>query len=220
MIFRLTFFISLLILVACKTTSINRPDTFFSITKTSADEYNSVIELKYLVRDTLNYNTKNHIIKLPLQLKWKPYAIFKDTLFNSDDERVRRFEYLGQYKYLGFYLVQASFWEHSEKYLVNKYTGEKTTVWDEPKLSPRRKYFADILGYGMDGEPVGVQIWKITVDENGGFKLSNIVEINQQLWTPVDFVWANDNSLILKINTIQLDHPPSKNFDYLKIRLP
>jgi hypothetical protein len=130
---------------------------------------------------------------------------------------------LGQYKNLGFFLVEGLFYERYECYLIDKKTGRKTTIWNKPKLSPSSKYFANLsVPYGYAGDPNGIQIWKI--EESYRIDLSKYLELDQQIWCPIDFVWETDNSLLLKVVPIDKfwesnDEVNETDYYYLRINL-
>jgi hypothetical protein len=151
---------------------------------------------------------------------YPPSVIFKDTLVDVGETEEELFQYLGYFPDLEYYLVSGSFWEHSECYLINKETGRKTTTWNRPNPSPTSKYFANIsIPYGLEGVENGIQIWKVETNQN---YLSKYLELDQQIWVPLDFVWENDNSIILKVTPVskyltENGQPNYTDFYYLKL---
>jgi hypothetical protein len=153
-----------------------------------------------LLEDTLVFMKKNGVITLPLRLTEIPSVIFTDSLVDGDEAH-REFDYLGQYPNLDMYLVSGSFWEHYECYLIDKKTGMITVVWTQPQVSPSSEYLANLsMPYGLEGVPNGLQIWKYNQNEK---KLTNWLEIDQQVWAPVDFVWENQKSILLKVYSVE-----------------
>ncbi|GAB1447177.1 hypothetical protein MASR2M44_01680 [Bacteroidota bacterium] len=81
--------------------------------------------------------------------------------------------------------------------------------------------------YGLEGEPNGIQIWHIdtTKSESGeALSIQKYLEIDQQICAPDDFYWESDQSLILKVATVESylnesGQPNEKDFYYLRLRL-
>lgn len=198
----------------------------FSFTKTTIEDFTKA-KIKYndkLVPDSLIIKKVNGTLELPLHRPhYPPSVVFKDTFVDIGETEERVFQYLGHFPDLDYYLVSVTFWEHYECYLINKKTGRKTTTWNRPFLSPTSKYFANLsVPYGLEGVPNGVQIWNI--ERSYQIYLSSYFELNQQIWVPVDFVWETDNSLILKVSTVdkylsENGQPNSTDFYYLRLTL-
>jgi hypothetical protein len=200
----------------------------FSVTKTTVDDFNKA---KNSFKDNTLYDTQafkkiNGEIKLPVDEKWQPFAIFKDTLLNTDDSGIRQYEYVGQFDKIGFYIVNGSFWEHNEYYLIDKRTGRQTTTWSTPIISPNEKYIANLsMAYGLEGVPNGIQIWRIDRHKENEVEPITIVkhlELDQQIWAPDDFAWETDNSIILKVASVENylnenGHPNQNDFYYLRL---
>lgn len=171
-----------------------------------------------LIEDTLQITKINGVITLPMRKTEIPSIIFTDSLV--DGEELREFDYLGHYPNLDMYLVSGSFWEHYECYLVNKKTGEISVIWNEPIISPSSEYLANLsLPYGLEGVPNGTQIWKYNQNEK---KLTNWLEIDQQVWAPEDVVWETEKTLLLKVfsvDKIWKSKGEIKNNDYYYLRL-
>jgi hypothetical protein len=166
-----------------------------NVTKTIFDNAKAKHQTK-LVRDTLTIKKVNG--KIELLTTSKKNIIFKDTLVEVGDPNEREYEYIGQFKKAGFYLVYVRFWESGESYLINKKTGEQNILWYFPELSPQSTFFANTsLPYGLDGGQNGLQIWKI--DKTNHDKLIKYFEIDQNKWIPFDLCWESDNTIILKV---------------------
>lgn len=202
----------------------------FSITRATVDDFNNAkkIFVDKTLYDTITFKKVNGEIKLPVDEKWKPFVVFKDTLLNTEELGVRQYYYVGQFEKIGFYIVGGSFWEHSEYYLIDKRTGRQIITWSSPAISPTDKFIANLsMGYGLEGQPNGIQIWRIDKQENNQaepFSLSKYLELNQQIWAPDDFVWEADNSIILKVAAVEKymnenGQPSPTDFYYLRIKI-
>ena len=171
-----------------------------------------------LIEDTLQIMKINGVITLPIRKTEIPSIIFTDSLV--DGEEHREFDYLGHYPNLDMYLVSGSFWEHYECYLVNKKTGEISVIWNEPIISPSSEYLANLsLPYGLEGVPNGIQIWKYNQNEK---KLTNWLELDQQIWAPEDLVWENDQTILLKVFSVDKfweSHGALQDKDFYYLRL-
>jgi len=198
----------------------------FSITKSSLKDYVKAVKTykDQLIQDTVMFKKENGILELPLiQPHYPPSVIFTDTLIEDEEAfEGREYNYLGQYKKIGFFLVEGRFYEHYECYLIDKRIGIVTIIWDKPKLSPSSKYFANISKLQIfDGVPSGIQIWKIDTSHN--VELSKYLELDQRIWFPIDFVWETDNSLILKVVSInkfwESEELTNEDYYYLRINL-
>lgn len=201
----------------------------FSITKATAEDFlkaKKAYKDKILI-DTTTFNKANGEIKLPIKECWEPFVIFRDTLLNTDDTGIREYRYLGQFDKLGFYIVSGLFWEHYECYLINKTNGRKTTLWNNPILSPHNKFIANLsMPYGLEGIPNGVQVWRVDRKDNNEFEpvITKYLELDQQIWAPDDFVWETDYSLLLKITSVENymnegRQPNQKDFYYIRLRI-
>jgi hypothetical protein len=198
----------------------------FSVTNACFDDFSKAVRAykDKFIPDTTVIKKTNRVLKIPLvQPHYPPSITFTDTLEDVGETDERTYKYLGQFKELGVYLVEGVFWEHYECYLIDKKTGWKTTVWNKPKLSPSSKYFANLsMSYGLEGVPNGIQIWKIAVA--GQELISKYFELDQQIWVPYDFIWETDNSLILKVASVDKfwsanGEVNDKDFSYLRIKL-
>lgn len=197
----------------------------FSVSKVTKDDF---LKAKVKYKDQILYDTIVHrkakaTIRLPIEEKWKPFVIFTDTLTDTDNTNIRQYHYLGQFKKIEFYIVEGNFWEHYDCYLIDKRTGKMTTMWNIPTISPDSKFLADIAPSGLEGDPVGLQIWNIVNNENNQVEpiaIEKYLELNEQIWEPADFVWNTRNSLILKVSKIDNNsNDKIKSFYYLQVKL-
>ncbi|MDQ4139316.1 MAG: hypothetical protein M3142_02215, partial [Bacteroidota bacterium] len=153
-----------------------------------------------------------------------PMESFRDTLLNENDPEIREYRYLGQNQQLNQYLVAGSFYEGFETYLVDKTTGKITPTWTEPIVSPDQKYLANVsLATVMEGEPTGVQVWKVT-GQNNSPSIENLLELEQQDWIPFELQWESPQSIIIKMiptekyEQLQAE-PKEDDFSYLRLRI-
>ncbi len=196
----------------------------FSISKATIEDYTKA-KNNYkdkFIEDTLNIIKVNGVTEIPLNRPhYPPFVIFKDTLVGIGETEEREYQYLGHFPDLDNYLVSGTFWEHYECYLIDKETGDITTTWNRPFLSPNSKYFANLsMAYGLEGVPNGIQIWKVGSQNN----LSKYLELDQQVWVAEEFFWETDNSLILKVAIIEKylnesGQPNEEDFYYLRLQL-
>ncbi len=196
----------------------------YSITKATADDFNKA--KKAFINKTDYYTKKikkvNGKIILPVEEK---LVSFTDTLLDTDNSDIRQYEYIGQFSEIGFYIIKGVFWEHLEYYLIDTRTGKQTTIWNSPSLSPNNKFIANLsMPYGFEGVPNGIQVWRIEKNIDylkGSNSVSNYLEIDQQIWTPLDFVWDSDNAIILKVIDIEkfVKNPEQTNNNAYFIRM-
>jgi hypothetical protein len=199
--------------------------TFLITEATESDFINA--QKKYA--DKISYDTTKNKkiegkIKLSIDNQSNPWTIFRDTLSESDEASVEQYEYLGQFKNIGVYIVRGSFYESYEYYLIDNKTGNKITIWGPPKASPTDKFIANLsINYGMEGEPNGIQIWMLDKN-NPSNPISKLIEIDQEVWVPDSFIWETDNSLILKVITVDKymnlegKHDP-KDYYFLRLKI-
>lgn len=176
------------------------------------------------IQDTLNVRKVNGVTEVHLHRPhYPPSVIFKDTLVGFGETEERQYHYLGHFPDLDNYLVLGTFWEHYECYLIDKENGSKTTTWNRPFISPSSRYFANLsMAYGLEGIPNGIQIWKVETSNQN--YLSKYLELDQQIWAPDDLVWETDNSLILKVVSVDKYWETNGQFNsndyyYLRLRL-
>ncbi|GAB1447168.1 hypothetical protein MASR2M44_01590 [Bacteroidota bacterium] len=202
----------------------------YTITRASLEDFTRAQKsfIDAIQYDTLNYQKVKGEIKLPLSGKSSEFVRFTDSLVGTDNAAMREFHYQGQLSKIGHYLVLGSFWEHAEFYLINKQNGKSITLWGAPALSPNRKFVANSSAlYGLEGEPNGIQIWRIdnSKSESGeALSIQKHLEIDQQMWAPDDFYWESDQSLIVKVAPVESylnesGQPNEKDFYYLRLLL-
>ena len=202
----------------------------FSITETTAEEF-ELATSKFkdkTVYDSATFKKKDGEINLPVERKWKPFVTYRDTLLETDETEIREYKYIGQFEDIGYYIVGGSFWEHYECYLIDKRTGRQTTIWNTPTISPNDKFIANLsMAYGLEGVPNGIQVWSIDRNENNQVEpisINKYLELDQLIWVPEEFVWETDNSLILKVISVEKfmessGQPKQSEYYFLKLKL-
>ena len=83
------------------------------------------------------------------------------------------------------------------------------------------------MAYGLEGVPNGLQIWNIERQENNQIEpvtIQKYLELDQLIWVPDDFVWETDNSLILKVASVEKyinesGQQHNGDFYYLRLKL-
>ena len=202
----------------------------FSINKATFDDFaKAKINFKdKTLYDTTTYKKKDGIIKLPIDEKWQPFVIYSDTLVNTDEGGIREYKYLGQFDNIGLYIVEGIFYEHSECYLINKRIGNQITIWNEPIITTDEKFIANLsMPFGLEGVPNGLQIWRIDrhkENEVEPISISKYLELDQQIWVPNDLVWETDNSLLIRVVSVdkfwnKTGQVNDKDYYYLRIKL-
>lgn len=171
----------------------------YILTEASGYDYQKAKEYynDRILYDTTEIHKINGQFKLPFYNNTS-FITFTDTLQNTDSEDMRRFDYIGQFEDIGIYIVEGNFWEHYECYLIDQLTGEQTTIWNTPKLSPNSKYISNLsMSYGLEGVENGLQIWEIKSNKDHR-TINSKIAIDQDMWIPIDLVWEENKSLILK----------------------
>ena len=100
-------------------------------------------------------------------------------------------------------------------------------MWNKPILSPHNNFIANLsIPYGLEGTPNGVQVWRVDRQHNNELEpvISKYLELDQQIWAPVDFAWETDYSLLLKITPVENfmnegRQPSQKDFYYTRLRI-
>ena len=154
---------------------------------------------------------KNNAIDLVLANNKK--ITFTNIKEGSDETETKEYKYVGQSSQPDYFVINAKYWEGSEFFLVNKQNGRIDTLWNSPLFSPELKYIAcQSEMYGMDGVPNGIQIFSVR-----NSSLEKIVAIDQQEWVPLEVVWENEKSLIIKANNPEDYLKKVDHFIYLKV---
>jgi hypothetical protein len=172
-------------------------DDFMNAKKTYSDNI--------IFDSTLSKKTSG-VLKLPIENKTKPFVTFTDTIDPPYGIKSREYEYAGELKRTGFYIVDGNFYEYYQCYLVDGNSGNLTTLWQKPYVSPNDKFIADFSSYGIASLPCGFQIWHLdnsAKDSTGSVLITKYFELYEDVYTPLDIVWESDDSFILKIADIE-----------------
>ncbi|MBC7381857.1 MAG: hypothetical protein H7296_02555 [Bacteroidia bacterium] len=207
------------------TVSPNNPNIpTFCIEKVSKEVFVSAkkIYVEKLLKDTSSHKKQNGQFKLTLTSSAGAYKTFQDSIAGAEDENRKEFRYLGQFKEIDFYIVSVTYWEHSEILLIDKMSGNNYSTWSVPGLSPDNKRMAAILPFGLEGEPIGIQI--LSINRANLTQIEKLIEIDQKLWEPKDFVWENNHSILLKVTELIKPFKGNENkrdnvFSYLRLRI-
>lgn len=197
--------------------NLQKQEMTFSLEIVTQEIYEAVKNkhIDKLLRDSIA--KEDGILKLPLIPN--SHKIFRDVNKGDEDENIREYNYIGQFKEIKFYVISAVYWEHSEIFLVDKNNGELYSLWSYPFLSPDNKKIASILSYGLEGEPVGMQILSI---KDNYFRIDKYIEFDQRLWNPLEMFWESDNSIILKVENfpnLTNETESSISYNYLRLNL-
>jgi len=185
-----------------KATALHDSLPSFSITNASAADFLKA-EKSYknkILYDTARVKKINGVIKLPIGKKGQSFMRYADTLpFN---EGYKKYQYIGQFESIGYYILEYCFNEECGVYLVSKNSGTQTAIWNTPYISPNNKFIANLSWeYHFEGNKVGIQIWKVGKTRYSGMdsiSVSDYLELKQLIWIPLSFAWETNNSLIIK----------------------
>ncbi len=215
------FIIFLLLVCGCcihynsNTKEINQ----FSIIPISVEEYNTFHKNK-----ERNLLDTNKIKKINGKIK---IVGIDSTLSLKDDSMSEEFhinyEYLGYYEIINRHLVQTVYSEGLKFSLIDAKI-KIIEIWNIPIFSEDNKYFACIKPYGIEGEEIGFQIWKIqnNLDDNSrtNIKIDKIIELSQMQFSPVECFWR-DEFLYVKGESLEIqfyDNPTKTVEQYWKLQ--
>ena len=180
-------------------------------------------EVNKLTIDTNIIKKKNGELVLTIGKEGKAHRVFVDnTDGGPEDIKMKEHYYFGQFKDINCYVVGIGYWEHFEVLLIDRETGLNQTFWSTPSLSPNNKNLAAILSAGLEGNPVGIQVF--SYDSSTYYKFDKILEINQMVWDPVEFYWYGNEALVLKVmritnESININTLADTSFGYIRIRI-
>jgi hypothetical protein len=153
---------------------------------------------------------ENGTIKIPNKNISGTFVTFTDDT-RPEENKINN-EYQGYYPSIKKHLIRTQYYEGSRTILIGEYNN-KTTIWGAPNFSKDGEYFFAYKSYGLEGEPVGLQIW--AVDKNtyspDHFGLKKIFELNQLLFNPLEFKWDIDNSILIKGQVLKNHWYPTKD---------
>ncbi|WP_192822274.1 hypothetical protein [Rufibacter sp. LB8] len=138
--------------------------------------------------------------------------IYRDRVVPDIEEEDITHEYKGYYKTIESHLLRTIFYEAVEWQFISR-TGTKTQIWDTPIFSPDGKYFMCYLTYGLESEPLGLQIWKVEEsqsDPDKPLELMKILELNQLLFNPLECFWTKERSIVMKAEKMKDQYYPEQ----------
>ncbi|PSR52300.1 hypothetical protein AHMF7605_01565 [Adhaeribacter arboris] len=148
--------------------------------------------------------------------------VFQDKIYPNNEEADIIHQYKGYYKIIDRHLLVTLYYEHDEYNLISK-RGTKTPIWSAPKFSKDGQYFFCFRPYGLEGEPVGLQVWRIKKDQGDSFdpiELVKILELDQLMFNPIECLWDRDGDLLIKAEKMEdnfFPKEPSEEY-YLKLK--
>lgn len=150
------------------------------------------------------------------------FLVFLDKTFPDNEEADITFQYGGYYKKIDRHLLVTQHYEHNEYNLISN-KGTKTPVWNEPQFTKDGQYFFCLRPYGLEGEPVGLQIWRIKKDQSDSFdpiELVKILELDQLLFNPKECLWNKQGDLVIKAGKLKDNFYPKEPSEeyYLKLK--
>jgi hypothetical protein len=173
--------------------------------------------------DTTSIQKHNGQIKLLIHNGDKDSTLmYKDKKNPNNEEADITYNYLGYYKHIDKYLLESVYYEGADYDLISR-DGSKTNIWSNPIFSNDNDYFACIKPYGLEGEAVGIQIWKIKSDlmnSTDTIQFDKVLELNQLLFNPVDCRWDIDGSLLIQAEKMKDNFYPKDPIEtyYLKLK--
>ena len=194
------------------------------------DDILSFNEIDKIEFDNVNFNNipsiqtniikkENGKIRIPNKHRSGSFTEFVDDT-RIEENKVDNI-YHGFYKHLKRHLIETNYYEGSKFTLIGQYKNQ-TEIWSLPIFSTDNKYFFTFKPYGLEGEPVGLQIWEV---DTSGYKYTNrvelkmIFELNQLIFSPEELKWDKDNSILIKGQPIENHFLPNNNSDIKYWRL-
>lgn len=175
----------------------NELSKFFDIQLIDRDTYlsNRKSAVNFLLYDSASLIKKNGALRLPLE---KGMLTLTDNIVDND--KLKEYRYIGQFKALNMYLVQGVFWEDWSYILYDKNNGREVQSFiGVPYLSTDFKYIACIEVDSVEG--VGnLSLYAISENEVTKKKyIDPIVEMYVKSWVPYtatdNIYWGTDGYL-------------------------
>jgi hypothetical protein len=177
----------------------NESDTLniSSIEKIDEAAYNNAVRSgdKDFANDSTVIRKVDGAIILPVRSS-KKFRIFIDHNDTNDIGASKTNYYLGYNNYLNSYLIETETYEFMEYYLVPIDGSPEFLIYGIPKISPDKKFIANILDNGLGGMPVGFEVRAIS-KAGGQFHYTNYC-LYQSAWHPLDLTWTEDNAILIK----------------------
>lgn len=170
---------------------------FFEIELIDRDIYlaNRNTSINYLLYDSLSFQKKDGVIKLPLD---KGELDLIDNL--ADGDKHKEYKYMGQIKALDMYLVQGTFWEDWSYILYDKKRGREVQSFiGIPYLSADMQYIMCLEIDSFEGV-ANISLYAISENEKTKQKyIDPVVEMYVKSWIPYtlkdEIYWGSDGSL-------------------------
>lgn len=120
------------------------------------------------------------------------------------------------FKDFGFYSVEVGYYEGGVYNLINYFTGKETKLVGRPYFSQNGKY---ILSVNSDLEagynPNGFELY-----ENNKGTLELLGKYEPREWGPVSVKWIDDNTAIMRVNTMEVVQGQMKDFEsYVELKI-
>lgn len=174
--------------------------------------------------DTALIKKTNGKITLPIEVytHGDSSLVFQDKIYPDNEEADTTFQYRGYYKKVNRHLLVTQYYEHDEYNLISN-KGTQTLIWNEPQFSKNGQYFFCFRPYGLEGEPVGLQIWRVKEDQGDSFdpiELVKVLELDQLMFNPIECLWDKNGDLFIKAEKMDnnfYSKEPSEEY-YLKLK--
>lgn len=128
------------------------------------------------------------------------------------------FDFHGFNSQSNLYILERHYWEGHEFLLIDKSNQIQFSIWNMPIFSPNHRKLvckSDLPGYAWT--PNGYQLWEL----DSSNEWTKTKEINQDVWTPIEIRWIDNENLLIKTVKVQeyLNDPTLKNapYEYQKI---
>ena len=202
-----------------KAKSTSGDNCMLTIEKVSEQEY---LQVKNKYHNSITIDSSIHkvdsTIEIPIKIGGS--KSFADKNKGVEDEGRIEFKYIGRQNTIDISIIDVGYWEDGKTIIVDNQNGETFDFWSEPKISPDNKKLATFLECGLEGNPVGIQIWQ--VQPNKYYKLDKLIEINQTQWDPKEICWDDNNNLFVQATSFPLFEQTKGNTIstfYLKIKI-
>jgi hypothetical protein len=170
-------------------------NSLLTIEKVTEQEYLQV-KKNYQNSITVDSSIKKVDSLINIPLKIGSYKSFKDKIKGEEDEGRVEFKYIGRQNSIDISILEVGYWEGGHAIIVDNQNGETFDFWSVPIISSDNKKLATYLESGLEGYPVGIQIWH--VQQSKYYKLDKLIEINQTQWDPKEICWDDNNTLFVR----------------------
>jgi hypothetical protein len=180
--------------------------------------YNDLLKYDFnsnpdFIADSSFHRKVNGVLKLKLEGSQIEYV---DKIDTADETSNLTYNYIGHFEKLKLHVVENVGYEYYHYYLIPYNMDTIISTWREPKASTNGKYIASIISVGMEGDPVGFEIFDLSKPNRPS------ILFNQDKWVPLAFCW-DKNDLIIKAAELEEymktnDFPDRSSF-CLRIRL-